>query len=338
MIISTALAIQNSEPKRKVIVVTRDINMRVKCDSVGIESEDYIEEKMIKNSTELYSGTEEVLVGDEDIEKFYKGESVVLNEKQKLYPNQFVMLISDQNQKKTALAKFTKAGQPLKKIQEFKGGVQGIKPNNKEQKYALNLLMDPDIEIVTLEGIPGGGKTILSLAAGLEQVLKTKEYEKILVMKPIIPIGNDVGYLPGSLEEKLLPWLAPIKDNLELIAQLDRNQLNGSSMKDHIDSGIIEIETLTYVRGRSINNAFIIFDEMQNINFHELKTIMTRVGYGSKIIGLGCINQIDNLRIDETSNGLTCAVEKFKPFSLSGHVTLLKGERSDVASLAAKIL
>ena len=212
--------------------------------------------------------------------------------------------------------------------------VWGIDARNKEQSFALELLMDPDVEVVSLIGQAGSGKTLLAVAAGLEQVLgDDNEYKKLIVSRPIQPLGKDIGFLPGTLEEKMDPWLMPIKDNLEFLLGNDRD-----TVKMYFEKGIIEIEAITYIRGRSITNAFIIIDEAQNLTRHELKTILTRVGEGTKIILTGDIEQIDNIYIDETSNGLTYAVEKFKEYDISGHITLQKGERSKVATLAAKIL
>jgi PhoH-like ATPase len=212
--------------------------------------------------------------------------------------------------------------------------VWGIDARNKEQSFALELLMDPDVEVVSLIGQAGSGKTLLAVAAGLEQVLgDDNEYKKLIVSRPIQPLGKDIGFLPGTLEEKMDPWLMPIKDNLEFLLGNDRD-----TVKMYFEKGVIEIEAITYIRGRSITNAFIIIDEAQNLTRHELKTILTRVGEGTKIILTGDIEQIDNIYIDETSNGLTYAVEKFKEYDISGHITLQKGERSKVATLAAKIL
>ena len=195
-------------------------------------------------------------------------------------------------------------------------------------------MLDPDIPVVTLVGKAGCGKTLLAVAAGLEQTLgRIPIYDRMLVSRPVQPMGRDLGYLPGSIEEKMAPWLAPIQDNLEFLMGNDKTALNM-----HMESGKIEIEALTYIRGRSISKAFIIIDEAQNLSSHELKTIITRVGEGTKIILTGDIEQIDNAYIDETSNGLTYAVEKFKKHSLAGHVTLKRGERSQVATLASKIL
>ena len=243
------------------------------------------------------------------------------------------MLVSHTNDKKTALARFYKYNDPLVKMYKM-DDVWGIDARNKEQSFALELLMDPDVEVVSLIGQAGSGKTLLAVAAGLEQVLgDDNEYKKLIVSRPIQPLGKDIGFLPGTLEEKMDPWLMPIKDNLEFLLGNDRD-----TVKMYFEKGVIEIEAITYIRGRSITNAFIIIDEAQNLTRHELKTILTRVGEGTKIILTGDIEQIDNIYIDETSNGLTYAVEKFKEHDISGHITLQKGERSKVATLAAKIL
>jgi len=195
-------------------------------------------------------------------------------------------------------------------------------------------LRDPEIPVVSLIGKAGSGKTLLALSAGLEQVLEGKgKYNHLIVSRSIQPMGKDIGFLPGTMEDKMMPWIAPIRDNLKYLMGNDKGTLDY-----YISQGIIEIEALTYIRGRSIPNAFIIIDEAQNLTIHELKTIITRVGEGTKIVLTGDIEQIDNVYVDEVSNGLTYAVEKFKEYDLSGHVTLIKGERSRVATLAAKIL
>lgn len=334
-IIATALTeIKNEDHNRKVIVVTRDINMRVKCDSLGVKTEDYIPNKIISNTNELYTGFAKHLVDDQVIDQFYLGEQVFLDsEEVRLLPNQFLMLVSNANEKKTALARFTGYDTHLQRVEEYRQGIWSLKPRNKEQMFGLDLLMDPEVPIVTLIGKAGCGKTLLALAAGLEQVLETGIYKKLVVSRPVQPLGKDIGYLPGTMEEKMRPWLMPVQDNLDFL-------LNGK--KDNInylyDDGTIQVEALTYIRGRSISNAFIIVDEAQNLTTHELKTIITRVGENTKIILTGDIEQIDSVYLDSTSNGLSYAVEKMKPHNLAGHVTLVKGERSKVATLASKVL
>jgi len=320
-------------------MVSRDINMRVKCDSLNLLCEDYIINQIVKDTEEFYTGFKTHLVDDELIDQFYSGEAITI-EKEKnniFYPNQFRMLVSNSNDKKTALAKFYNYLTPLKRVNgELKKGIWGVKPRNKEQKFALDLLMDVDVQVVTLVGKAGSGKTLLAIATGLAQILEdTKEspYRRLVVSRPIQPMGKDIGYLPGSIEEKMNPWLAPIQDNLQFLMGNDKETL-----KMYTDNGTIEIEALTYIRGRSLANSFIIIDEAQNLSAHELKTIITRVGENTKIVLTGDVEQIDNVYVDETSNGLTYAIEKFKEYELAGHITLIKGERSKVATLAAKIL
>jgi len=336
-IIGTALTEKKNKPEYNVIVVSNDINMRVKCDAIGIPCEDYNSTQVVKNALQIYSGFSERIVPDKTIDAFYNGEDIIFEEKdEKIYPNQYFLLVSETDNKKTALIKFSTFLSPVKKINSFynKKGIWGVKPKNKEQAFALDLLMDPEIPIVSLIGIAGSGKTLMSLACGLEQVIgESTHYRNLIVSRPIQPLGKDIGYLPGTLEEKMLPWIAPIQDNLRFLMGNDRE-----TVQMYVDSGTIEIEALTYIRGRSISNAYIIIDEAQNLTMHELKTIITRVGNGTKIVLTGDIEQIDNVYIDATTNGLTYAVEKFKEHKLAGHVTLLKGERSAVATLATQVL
>ncbi len=334
-IIATALTERTLHKRRKVIVVSRDINMRVKCDSIGLLSEDYIEGQVVKDMSYVYTGTTSHLVDEQVIDQFYSREDIILEKDEiKLYPNQFVMLVSNSNEKKTALARFVNYSTPLQRIPQKKDGIWGVHAKNKEQAFALDLLMNPNIDIVTLVGKAGSGKTLCAIAAALEQTMEGDNiYKRVIVSRPIQPMGKDIGYLPGTMEEKMNPWLAPIEDNLRFLMGNDKETL-----QMYMDSGTIEIEALTYIRGRSIANAFIIIDEAQNLTIHELKTIVTRVGEGTKIVLTGDIEQIDNVYTDETSNGLTHAVEKFKDYELAGHIILQKGERSKVATLAAKVL
>tara|TARA_R100000008_G_scaffold21543_1_gene11328 strand:+ start:7998 stop:9305 length:1308 start_codon:yes stop_codon:yes gene_type:complete len=333
-IIGTAITEKNRHARRKVIVVTRDINMRVKCDSLGIPTEDYVPNKIISDTSELYTGFTKHLVDDQVIDHFYAGEEVFLEEDEiNIFPNQMVMLVSNANDKKTALARFIDYDSRLRKVNEYKNGIWSLKPRNKEQMFGLDLLLDPSVPIVTLIGKAGCGKTLLALAVGLEQVIEKNIYKKLVVSRPVQPLGKDIGFLPGTMEEKMKPWLMPIQDNLDFL-------LNGKreNMSHFFDDRTIELEALTYIRGRSISNAYIIIDEAQNLTTHELKTIITRVGENTKIVLTGDVEQIDSVYLDATSNGLSYAVEKFKPHQLAGHVTLVKGERSKVATLASKIL
>ena len=330
-IIATAKSIQ-ATGTRKTIMVSRDINMRVICDSVGIAAEDYISERAVISSDELYTGFVIQTFDDEIIDRFYSGEEIFLREEdavQSLQPNQYVMMVSNANEKKSALARFKSHYEPLKTIVHKKLPDWKIDARNKEQAFAIDMLMDPDIKIISLVGRAGSGKTLLAIAAGLQQTIglhtENNHYSRLIVSRPIQPLGKDIGFLPGTMEEKMLPWLMPIQD--------DR-----TSLEMYMEKGKIEIEALTYIRGRSISNAFIVIDEAQNLTKHEIKTIITRIGEGTKIILTGDVEQIDNVYVNETSNGLAHAVEKFKEHHISGHMTFKKGERSELATLASRVL
>jgi len=338
-IIATAKAIQMADSKRKTIVVSRDINMRVICDSIGLLAQDYTSEKAVTSSEELYNGFVVQPVDDQVIDRYYAGEDVFIDEEDiegQWYPNQYIMLVSNENDKKSALARFKCHHEPLsnvihKNIPDWK-----IDARNKEQAFAIDMLMDPDIKIVSLVGRAGSGKTLMAIAAGLQQTIglrnENNHYDRMIVSRPVQPLGKDIGFLPGTMEEKMLPWLMPIQDNLKFLMG-DR-----TSLEMYMEKGKIELEALTYIRGRSIANAFIIIDEAQNLTKHEVKTIITRIGEGTKIILTGDVEQIDNVYVNETSNGLAHAIEKFKEYRIAGHVTFRKGERSELATLASKVL
>ena len=331
-----AVGLSEKIENKKVIVVSNDINMRVVCDSIGMESEDCNPEKVVESGSSLFHGFKDVVVDDEFIDRFYANERMELPEqKEKLFSNQYLMLISSYDNKKTALAKYIGPNQPLAKLANLgKKGVFNIKPRNKEQNFALDLLMNTDIPLVSIVGKAGCGKTMLAIAAGLEQTIGVdSKYSRLIVSRPVQPMGKDIGFLPGTLEEKMSPWLRPIQDNLQFLMGNDK-----ITLEMYMQKGVIEVEAITYIRGRSIANAYIIIDEAQNLSMHEIKTIITRVGEGSKVVLTGDIEQIDNVYVDETTNGLTYVAEKFKPYDLAGHVTLLNGERSRVATLASKIL
>ena len=335
-IIGTALTELKNNTRRKVIVVSRDINMRVKCDAVGIPSEDYNATQIVREGSEIFTGLVSHLVDDQIVDQFYNAEDVILEKEDgKFFANQFVMLVSSSNEKKTALCRFVAYGTPLKPVQSHKSGVWGVIPRNKEQTFSLELLLDPAVQVVSLIGKAGSGKTLLAVAAGLHQVMEDNQsiYRRLIVSRPVQPMGRDIGFLPGTLEEKMAPWLAPIQDNLQFLMGNDKVTLDM-----YMESGTIELEALTYIRGRSIANAYIIIDEAQNLSSHEMKTILTRVGEGTKIILTGDVEQIDNVYVDETTNGLTHVIERFKAQPVAGHITLLKGERSRVATIAAKVL
>jgi len=339
IIIATAKAVQLAEPEKKTILVSRDINMRVICDSIGMPAEDYTSEKAVRSSDELYNGFVTQLVDEQVIDRYYDGEAITIakDETDELwYPNQYIIMVSNSNEKKSALAKFENHYTPLKKVIHKKIPDWKIDARNKEQAFAIDMLMNPNIKIVSLVGRAGSGKTLMAIAAGLQQTIGLRpdenHYDRLIVSRPIQPLGKDIGFLPGTLEEKMLPWLMPIQDNLKFLMG-DR-----ATLEMYIDKGKIEVEALTYIRGRSIANAYIVIDEAQNLTKHEVKTIITRIGEGSKIILTGDIEQIDNVYVNETSNGLAHAIEKFKEYPIAGHVSFKKGERSELATLASKVL
>lgn len=324
--------------RETVILITRDTLLRIKAEALSITCEDYNKFNVIKEAEELYSGFCEIET--EEVQNFYTDQEYILPkeiEKQyNLKPNQFLILKDSRNT--SAIAKFVESGKPLEPV--GKHNIGKISPKNKEQEFLVDLLMDPDIKLVTVNGLSGSGKTLLSIAAGLEQTIGSKKkYKNMIICRPTVPVGNDIGFLPGAKEEKLDPWIAPIKDNLRLIfSDGKKTKNNEETLKLLFDNGTIEVEAITYLRGRSISNAFILIDEVQNASAHELKTILTRVGENSKIVLTGDIEQIDTTHLDSVSNALSIAIEKFKDYKIAGHITLKRGERSELATLASKIL
>jgi len=356
MIINFAMEFGKSMPD-KVFLVSKDINVRVKCSSLGIQAQDYLSLRATDNFDSLYAGVKVLTAPNEMISNFYQGSALNVKDitNDQTYPNQLFVLKSPDANFASALCRASRDGSLLP-LQKFEN-VFGVKPRNKEQNFSLDLLMNPAIKLVTLTGRAGCGKTLLAIAAGLAQLdsIGTQPtYQKLIVSRPIHPVGKDIGFLPGTLAEKMEPWVAPVRDNLEFLlnsssgkkfgkSRIKKNDDGQNSFNDpYLDlmqqKGLIEIEAITYIRGRSIPNAFIIIDEAQNLTMHELKTIITRAGDNTKIVLTGDLEQIDNVHVDSFTNGLTHAIEKFKEFDLSGHVTLLKGERSDLATLASKIL
>jgi PhoH-like ATPase len=316
--------------------------MRVIADALGLLTEDYVSSQVVASRDVIYQGFTRFLVDDFMVEEFYDNQDVWLYEEDSLeqgivlYLNQYVMLVSTENEKKTAIARFSGWSNPIKPIARRDDTFSwGIKPRNKEQKCGLDMLMNDDIPFVSMIGRAGSGKTLMAMAAGLEQVLGLEKgrYNRIIISRPVQPLGKDIGFLPGTMEEKMAPWMKPIFDNMQYIMGSDRTMLDL-----YLEKGVIEIDAITYIRGRSISNAYVIIDEAQNLTAHEVKTILTRIGENTKIVLTGDIEQIDNVYTNETSNGLTYAIEKFKESPLSGHITFKKGERSKLATEASKLL
>ncbi|MCA9679291.1 MAG: PhoH family protein [Kofleriaceae bacterium] len=334
-ILEVALEVAAQDRETPTILVTKDVNMRIRGDALGLVTVDYEPEHI--SIDELYPGSREMAVDSGIIDVLY-AEGAVAVPAADLTANEYVLLRDDASGK-SALGRYDKPTAKVVGIKKLRDGVWGIKPRNKEQHYALDLLLNDDVKLVTLVGKAGTGKTLMALAAGLQKVTEEQVFHKLLVSRPIFPLGRDIGYLPGDIEEKLNPWMQPIYDNLELLLGLNRtDKKDGRSYAELMDLGFVEIEPLTYIRGRSLPNVFMIVDEAQNLTPHEVKTIITRAGEGTKIILTGDPYQIDHPYIDSSNNGLTTVAEKFKTEAISGHVSLTKGERSQLAELATQLL
>jgi len=337
-ILAVALAAQKKHQNSKVILVTKDTNLRIKADALNLDAEDFESQKV--NMEELYTGYVEILVPRGVIDGLFEnGEVEIENHQIELFPNQCLQLIDETDSSHTALARIQANGHTAIPIKRLKGPIYNISPRNREQRFALELLLDDKVQLVTLVGKAGTGKTLLAIAAGLNKVLQEEVYQRLVVTRPIYPLGRDLGFLPGDLEAKLRPWMQPIFDNLELLLADPKDKAaRYTKLNELINLGVIELEALTYIRGRSIPNQYLIIDESQNLTPHEIKTVVTRVGEGSKIVLTGDPYQIDNPYLDSSSNGLTYLVEHMKGQQLAGHVTLIKGERSSLAELAANLL
>ena len=322
-----------------VIVVSKDTNLRIKADALGLNAEDYETDKV--DVDELYTGSTEVLVNSEQIDEFFQAGSITLAGE--FLPNQDITLVDNTNPSHTALGMIEGKSNKIIHLAALpKLGVSRIQPRNREQRFALNLLLQDSIKLVTLVGKAGTGKTLLAIAAGLQKVADEKLYTRLLISRPVVPMGKDIGFLPGDINEKLTPWMQPLYDNFDLIFGTQENAVKaGHWRRGHeelIEMGILQIEPLTYIRGRTIPQQFLIIDEAQNLTPHEVKTIITRAGEGTKVVLTGDPDQIDNPYIDAASNGLTYVVERFKHEPLAGHITLTKGERSSLAERATALL
>lgn len=343
LILRCALELREEDPERRVVFVTKDANLRIRANAVGLDSVDYDPGNV--ELAQLYPGHREVVVDADAIQRaFDEGIEVTIDPP--FHPNEYILLRDEARANHTALARFDPRTGRLRALPKRRGEVVvfGLTPRNKEQSFALDLLLDDSVQLVTLVGKAGTGKTLLALAAGLHKVTEEDRYQRVLVSRPIFPLGRDLGYLPGTLEEKLDPWMKPIYDNVELLLGLTRQHQSPNNRRDHaphadlVEMGVVEIEPLTYIRGRSIPNQFIIIDEAQNLTPHEVKTIVTRAGEGTKLVFTGDPYQIDNPYVDSTNNGLVHLVNKFQDEAIAGTVTLAKGERSPLAELAANLL
>ncbi len=330
-ILATAIALQ--EAGADVAFISKDINARVKADALGIKAEDFRNRKV--NFDELYNGWSEHVVSEDVVNGFYAGEPVVIEGD--FRPNEGVLLRAETRPKQTARGIWRADSRRIEPLTYGDAHPWGLSARNLQQQFALELLLRPDIQLVTMLGQAGTGKTLLALAVGLQMVAEEKRYRRIMVSRPIMPLGKDIGYLPGSKEEKLESWMEPILDNLQYLVDPKLEQ-SSDKVGYLFDTGILEMEAVTYIRGRSLPKLFIVIDEAQNLTPHEVKTVVSRAGEDAKVVLTGDAYQIDNPYLDAASNGLTYVVERFKDQPIYGHITLAKSERSTLASLAAQLL
>jgi PhoH-like ATPase len=333
-ILATAMALQADFPDQDVELITKDINLRIKADVFGIRARDYDPEDT--QFEEMYAGIKELEVTPAQIDSFYKEKSLTLSEDVRLLANQFVIMKDMANPNHSAIGRYNDREGRIVPLIFPTESIWGIHPRNVEQSFAMDCLLNDEVLFVSLVGKAGTGKTLMAIAAGLYKTLDEGRFQRLLVSRPIFPMGRDIGYLPGDVEQKLNPWMQPIFDNVEFLMGADKKAAGRA--QELINQGMLNIEPLTYIRGRSIPNQFLIVDEAQNLTPHEIKTIVTRAGQGTKVVLTGDCYQIDNPYVDSANSGLTYSVERFKGQRISAHVTLTKGERSELAELAANIL
>ena len=333
-ILQTAFDVRENDGGRPTVFVTMDTNLRIRADALGMVSQTYENQRV--EPDQLTSGIVELDLDGEEIDAFFRDGKLTPRDNA-WAPNTCVLMRDRTNPSHTALGRYDGTKRAITALRVPREGVMGVRPRNKEQSFAFDLLLDESVRLVTLVGKAGTGKTLIALAAGLKRTVEDATYTRMLVSRPVMPLGRDIGFLPGDVDEKLNPWMQPIFDNLEFL-------FSGGSRKgprayaELLESGQIQVEPLTYIRGRSLPQQFIIVDEAQNLTPHEVKTIITRSGDGTKIVLTGDPGQIDNPYVDSASNGLTIAAERFRGEKLAAHIVLAKGERSDLAELAANML
>ncbi|PIS46664.1 MAG: phosphate starvation-inducible protein PhoH [Elusimicrobia bacterium CG08_land_8_20_14_0_20_51_18] len=325
----------NYKRNKNTVLVTKDINLRLKAEAIGLKAEDYETGKV--NMDELYSGVNHYDADSSFIDKFYKDKKSA-NPVPSPVPNEFVILRAKEDPKKTAMARTDANDTALIKALAPETTPWGVKPLNKEQKFAMELLLDENVKLVTLLGAAGTGKTLISLACGLQKAVDEGVYRRLIICRSVIPVGKDIGYLPGTKEEKLATWMGAIYDNLEFIMDKKHQEDAVSKFEYLLQQEKIEIASVTHIRGRSLPKQYMIVDDAQNLTPHEMKTILSRAGDGTKVVVTGDPYQIDNPYLDVASNGLTYIIDRFKGQKLYGHLTFTKTERSPLAALVAELL
>lgn len=336
LILAYSMGLQ--EAGDKVTLITKDINLRLKADVLGIEAEDYATNEIPLD--ELYSGHRTLDITSEQAMEFERNRILPADglDLGGIYPNEYMILSDVSNPTKKLLGRYSRKKGGIVQITKFREGIWGIYPKNVEQQFALDALLNPEINMVSLVGKAGTGKTLLAIAAGLESAIGRHEYSRVLVSRPIWPMGKDLGFLPGDVNEKLGPWMQPIFDNIDFLFGNQRARNEVTTWDELINQGLLHVEPLTYIRGRSLPSQFMIVDESQNLTPHEIKTIITRAGEGTKIILTGDCEQIDNPYLDSTNNGLAYCVDKLKAEEIVAHVSLKIGERSSLSEIASKLL
>jgi PhoH-like ATPase len=333
-ILQTAFDVREQDGGRPTIFVTMDSNLRIRADALGMVAQNYENQRV--EVEQLDTGVKEIEVDAKEIDAFFQeghfGQGI-----SGLAPNVCILLRDRTNPSHTALGRYDATKKEIMALRTPREGVMGVRPRNKEQSYAIDLLLDESVRLVTLVGKAGTGKTLLALAAGLKRTMEDGVYTRMLVSRPVMPLGRDIGFLPGDVDEKLNPWMQPIFDNLEFLFSSGTRK-GPRAYAELLDSGQIQVEPLTYIRGRSLPQQFMVVDEAQNLTPHEVKTIITRSGDGTKIVLTGDPGQIDNPYVDSASNGLTICADRFRGEKLAGHIVLAKGERSELAELAANML
>ncbi|MGO8995976.1 MAG: PhoH family protein [Polyangiaceae bacterium] len=337
-ILQTAFDVREQDGGRPTIF-TMDTNLRIRADALGMVAETYENQRVEVDA--LDTGVKEIDVDPREIDAFFHEGRLPLpqppSSEVPLTANLCLLLRDRTNPSHTALGRWDATKREVMALRTPREGLMGVRPRNKEQSFAIDLLLDENIRLVTLVGKAGTGKTLLALAAGLKRTMEDGTYTRLLVSRPVMPLGRDIGFLPGDVDEKLNPWMQPIFDNLEFLFGSGTRK-GPRAYAELLESGQIQVEPLTYIRGRSLPSQYMIVDEAQNLTPHEVKTIVTRSGDGTKIVLTGDPGQIDNPYVDSASNGLTIAADKFRGEKLAAHIVLSKGERSDLAELAANLL
>jgi PhoH-like ATPase len=339
-ILALAISLKKESPKRPVVFVTKDTNLRIKADALGVTAEDY--EPGSVEPDQLYSGTLTINVDPHLVDEFYANKRLAYKDPVTPFrPNQYVILKDSVNPNHTAMGRYSKELDCIVPITKPVEGLWGIFPKNAEQSFAIDALLNDDIKLVSLVGKAGTGKTLLAIAAGLVKTVDESVYHRLLVSRPVFPLGKDIGFLPGDIEEKLNPWMQPIYDNIDFLFGATGSKGRrgaGKGCQELMNQGLLQIEPLTYIRGRSIPQQYLIVDESQNLTPHEIKTIITRAGDNTKIVLTGDSFQIDNPYVDSANNGLVYLVDRFKDEAISAHITMTKGERSKLSELASNLL